>query len=672
MHTQIQAWLIRALLLSLVAIFSGCGGGGSDPTITGTGSTTTGKFVDGPVMGLSYKTKSLSGKTNAEGEFQYVEGEVITFSYAGVDLGNAEAKELMTPWDLVQQDDIEIAQLALINMIRLLQTLDQNENHDDGIQLPLLRDIVLQVSSINFNQPILDFEQDLNLRHYLTNIGYSIILIDVIEAINNFEETLDDFDITLPIPPLNPDRDNDGITDINDNCPSLANPNQENADGDEKGDVCDAFPNNPNETVDTDGDGIGDNTDAFPDNPNETVDSDGDGTGDNADAFPNDSAETTDTDGDGVGDNADAFPNDATETVDTDGDGTGDNSDNCPLIANPLQENSDGDARGDACDAFPDDASETTDTDGDGVGDNADAFPNNPAETVDTDGDGIGDNSDNCRVVTNPLQENNDGDALGNACDAFPNDANETLDSDGDGVGDNADAFQNDSSETVDTDGDGIGDNSDNCPVDANPQQSDSDSDALGDACDNDNGVPAPQDDTLSVYGNSANNVLNVLENDAFGADGPGLLAIEITVAPTNGLASVNTNGTPTDPTDDTIEYTPSANFLGSDNLTYKLTDASGSEVTATVSINVILELLGFNVSATENPKIIRFTWSGAGLSAADHLSLQVDPTGNSGFATVEGGGLIDHLDTEFDLEIPVHLTDWVNTEYRIEARASE
>lgn len=48
----------------------------------------------------------------------------------------------------------------------------------------------------------------------------------------------------------------------------------------------DAFPNDPNEHVDTDGDGVGDNGDAFPFNPAETADSDGDGIGDNGDACP--------------------------------------------------------------------------------------------------------------------------------------------------------------------------------------------------------------------------------------------------------------------------------------------------------------------------------------------------------------------------------------------------
>jgi hypothetical protein len=40
-----------------------------------------------------------------------------------------------------------------------------------------------------------------------------------------------------------PDDDNDGVMDLDDNCPNLSNPNQENADADTFGDVCDPHPN---------------------------------------------------------------------------------------------------------------------------------------------------------------------------------------------------------------------------------------------------------------------------------------------------------------------------------------------------------------------------------------------------------------------------------------------
>nr|WP_321412000.1 LamG-like jellyroll fold domain-containing protein [uncultured Allomuricauda sp.] len=107
---------------------------------------------------------------------------------------------------------------------------------------------------------------------------------------------------------------------------------------------------------DTDGDGVPDVDDAFPNDPNESVDSDGDGQGDNADP---------DDDNDGTPDTEDAFPWDASEDTDTDGDGIGDNADN--------------------------------DDDNDGVPDANDDFPTNsepsivPAQAFTPNGDGNND-----------------------------------------------------------------------------------------------------------------------------------------------------------------------------------------------------------------------------------------------------------------------------------------
>jgi alpha-tubulin suppressor-like RCC1 family protein/uncharacterized protein YfaP (DUF2135 family) len=80
------------------------------------------------------------------------------------------------------------------------------------------------------------------------------------------------------------DDDNDGILDVTDNCPLIANPEQANLDGDSYGDVCD---------VDIDGDGVTNVADTFPRNASEWSDTDGDGIGNNADL---------DDDGDGIAD----------------------------------------------------------------------------------------------------------------------------------------------------------------------------------------------------------------------------------------------------------------------------------------------------------------------------------------------------------------------------------
>ena len=233
-------------------------------------------------------------------------------------------------------------------------------------------------------------------------------------------------------PPPKDDDDNDLTVNSADNCPFIANENQENSDSDSFGDVCDNCPNDNNENqIDSDGDGIGDACD----------DSDGDGVNDDTDICPSEDATgydnnsdgcIDDSDSDGVVDPGDAFPNDSTETTDTDNDGVGNNAD-----------------------AFPNDPNETTDADGDGIGDNSDACPNEAVTGIDNnadgcndpdaDGDGIEDSLDNCPNAPNPDQANWDSDSAGDACD----------DSDGDGVFDSTD----------DGDSDGIMDVYDSCPA---------------------------------------------------------------------------------------------------------------------------------------------------------------------------------------------------------------
>ncbi|QIZ85792.1 hypothetical protein HF888_07260 [Bermanella marisrubri] len=102
------------------------------------------------------------------------------------------------------------------------------------------------------------------------------------------------------------DTDGDGIGDNGDNCPAIANPEQENADNDTAGDACDAFKNDPSETLDTDNDGIGNNAD---------TDDDGDGVADIDDPFPLNSEEWADVDEDGVGDNADLHLNNTSQNA---------------------------------------------------------------------------------------------------------------------------------------------------------------------------------------------------------------------------------------------------------------------------------------------------------------------------------------------------------------------
>ncbi|MBB3168997.1 PKD domain-containing protein [Simiduia aestuariiviva] len=254
-------WLFLGLFLTAC----GGGGGGSADTpvnpITAPAPTPTpapeptpegftGIFVDSPVQGLAFSTSTgETGKTGATGEFQYQEDARITFSLGALQLPEVPAYSVLTPLDLFATQNIRTP--AVSNFVRLLQTLDADQNPDNGIELDSASIDALDAAGFtlaDLQLPTKEFEQSTKFGTLFTALTRITSLLPEHQALAHFAKTLAnsnaiDSDGDRVVNALDPDDDNDGVAD-----------------------ELDAFPWDATEAFDFDHDGVGDNADTDDDN----------------------------------------------------------------------------------------------------------------------------------------------------------------------------------------------------------------------------------------------------------------------------------------------------------------------------------------------------------------------------------------------------------------------
>jgi hypothetical protein len=145
------------LAVGLLLMLSACGGGGSSSQSSTT--TSTGVFIDSPVQGLSYVSGDESGITDAAGSFTYEVGQSVTFSLGGITIGTAVGADRLTPLDFVPLATDE-TNPVVTNILRFLQSLDDDNDPDNGITL--IEAVRTQAAelTLDFDQSIADFEND--------------------------------------------------------------------------------------------------------------------------------------------------------------------------------------------------------------------------------------------------------------------------------------------------------------------------------------------------------------------------------------------------------------------------------------------------------------------------------------------------------------------------------
>lgn len=116
--------------------------------------TKTGIFRDSEVAGLKYETETKSGITDANGKFEYLEGETVTFYVGDILIGSGPASEDMTPISIAATPNATISSPEVKNIAAFLQTLDSDNDASNGISINQETVAAISVNAIDFTKPI--------------------------------------------------------------------------------------------------------------------------------------------------------------------------------------------------------------------------------------------------------------------------------------------------------------------------------------------------------------------------------------------------------------------------------------------------------------------------------------------------------------------------------------
>jgi hypothetical protein len=189
--------IISSLLLPLFACGGGSSGTTSDLDTPANSSTQTGVFLDSPIIQIAYQTETLSGFTNDKGEFDYLPGEAVTFSIGDLIFPSTPAIGVVTPLNIAGTTDIDDP--AVINMIRLLQTLDSDGDPSNGITIADAAKV--NAEQVDFSLTEEAFASLPAVSSLIANGGQTVTVTELVntsDAIAHFEaELADAFSINM-------------------------------------------------------------------------------------------------------------------------------------------------------------------------------------------------------------------------------------------------------------------------------------------------------------------------------------------------------------------------------------------------------------------------------------------------------------------------------------------
>lgn len=153
------------------------------------GTELSGVFTDSPVEGVHYETETKSGDTDAEGHYEYVEGETVTFYIGNIKLGSALATGVLSPISIASTADADIYTQEVQNIAAFLQTLDEDADPTNGIKINSQVVEAISNTEIDFTNNIIQILGEIVLEVF-QNTGISLEVVYPENAAVHLAQTL--------------------------------------------------------------------------------------------------------------------------------------------------------------------------------------------------------------------------------------------------------------------------------------------------------------------------------------------------------------------------------------------------------------------------------------------------------------------------------------------------
>jgi len=139
------------------------------------------------IAGLRFETDSMSGVTDQDGNFDYVEGEDVRFYLGNTLIGEVKAKEVVSALDFLSAGDHPD---KLQNLLRVLDTLDADDNAENGVEITDAADQYMSQFTLPLNKPAVLFEGSQVVTGLVNAFTNNTGLNGAVDAFVSFRETL--------------------------------------------------------------------------------------------------------------------------------------------------------------------------------------------------------------------------------------------------------------------------------------------------------------------------------------------------------------------------------------------------------------------------------------------------------------------------------------------------